>query len=163
MPGQDDAGKTSKYCTKAFAKRFCRWSDWRDRMRASPDRASCQTECCNGPGHDDRQPVGSPSRIETIENTRCEPAARPTRRPSLKPTRGRVSRRVSGNQSRPARRCCREFRETRTRRRTRRPVSTARVFTLAWTIGSRRLANCEAAQILCAWRDLARRRASWAP
>src|SRR5580704_11488632 len=83
MPGQDDAGKTSKYCTKAFAKRFCRWSDWRDRMRASPDRASCQTECCNGPGHDDRQPVGSPSRIETIENTRCEPAARPTRRPSL--------------------------------------------------------------------------------
>jgi len=116
-------------------------------MPACVGRASCRTRCCNELWHDARRRVRSPSGIKTIQNTRCEPAARPTRRLILKPGRGRVSRRVAGNQSRRVQRCCRVFLETRTRRKIRKPASTARVFYSCMTIGSRPMANCEAAQI----------------
>src|SRR5258708_28625049 len=127
MRGQDGANKPSTYRTKAFEGQFCRSSDWRDRTRASPGRASYRTACCNEPERDDYQRVRWLSRIRAIESTRCERAANQMLRLTPTPKRDMISRPVSGNQIQPARRCFREFLETRTIRKIAKPVSTARL------------------------------------
>src|SRR5258708_15202041 len=126
MRGQDGANKPSTYRTKAFEGQFCRSSDWHDRTRASPGRASYRTACCNEPQRDDYQQVRWLSRIRAIESTRCERAANQVLRLTPTPKRDMISRPVLGNQILPVRRCCCEIRETRTTRKIAKRESTAR-------------------------------------